>query len=108
MNFSLSGSDQENDHNRGKAGKDKDIEKYKKDWFDWWLNDDPPAPSAKEELRQARVKQANTYTPRGAKSNATADDDSIKPAPTNVTININLSKLKIPKLKKSNLKTPKV
>ncbi len=72
-------------------------------WADW-LSDTPPAPPTHApESRQARVAQANTYQPRVPDRQPTAD--SRQPAiaaaaattpPANVTININLPKLRLP------------
>jgi hypothetical protein len=76
-------------------------DKYKKDWFDWWLSDDPPAPVAQEELRRTRVEQANRYKPRLPQSGprSTNSVEPAKPAaPTNITINLDFSKIKLPKL----------
>jgi hypothetical protein len=66
-----------------------------KDWLDWWLSDEPPSPAAKQDIRQKRVEQANTYqrrnfTPALAAGPAAAANPSVK------TIEINL---RLPKLK---------
>jgi hypothetical protein len=85
-----------------------DINRFKKpnpnqDWFDWWLSDEPPAPSARQELRQKRVEQANTYQRR------TVSEEKLvnTPATTNINININLPHLpSLKKLKVSRLQPP--
>jgi hypothetical protein len=86
-----------------------DINRFKKpddykDWFDWWLSDEPPAPAARRELRQKRVERANEYQRR---TTAIPPPEEAKPpAPTSVTININLAKLKLPKPKLPKVKLP--
>src|SRR4051812_26395597 len=71
-----------------------------KDWLDWWLSDDSPPPSVQQELRRAKVQRANSYKPRVQATSVTETTQTS--APTNVTININFSKLKLPKVKKPN------
>lgn len=65
------------------------------DWVDW-LSSDPPTPSAKQTLRQARVNNATAYQTRSAQPAATSGASAPKP---DLTININLQKIKLPRPK---------
>jgi hypothetical protein len=80
-----------------------DEDRNKKDWLDWWLSDDPPTPTARADLRQARVRQANQYRPRAPQPTVPPEPQESPPAGTNITINLDLSKIKLPKPPKIKL-----
>ncbi|HET7529319.1 MAG TPA: hypothetical protein VFJ84_03790 [Candidatus Saccharimonadales bacterium] len=68
----------------------------RQDWVDW-LSDEKPSPAAKQALRQARVNSAAAYQPRMNQPVAAANPAA--PPKPDVTININLQKIKLPKPK---------
>jgi hypothetical protein len=80
-----------------------DEDRNKKDWLDWWLSDEPPTPTARADLRQARVKQANQYKPRIPQSTKPPEAPKPSSTGTNITINLDLSKIKLPKPPKIKL-----
>jgi hypothetical protein len=77
---------------------DKDIFRRRQPKTDWsdWLKDDPPPAAARQELRQKRMAEANRYQPRASQAPRppTSPPSATQPS---VTININLSKFKLPK-----------
>jgi len=91
------------DRSRFRTGKEKD------DWLDW-LSDNPPSAAAREELRRKRVADANRYRPRTAPRRPTESNDAPESpnAPPNVTININLPKVKLPAVKLPALPKPRL
>lgn len=77
----------------------------KTDWSDW-LKDDPPSAAARQQLRQKRMAQANRYQSRAPQAPPAGPAPASQPS---VTININLSKFKLPRLpKRSPVKLSKI
>lgn len=81
------------DRNRFRTGG-----RQKVDWSDWLSNDPPPA-SVNQELRRKRVAAANQYQPRAAQPMTVKPPVASAEAPPNVTININVPKFNLPKIK---------
>lgn len=72
----------------------------RRDWVDW-LTDAPPSPAAKQTLRQSRVQSAPAYKQRFVQNSAPAQP--VSPSHPDLTININLQKIKLPKLRLPNI-----
>jgi hypothetical protein len=88
------------DRNRFRAGGDRESgRRANKDWLDW-LNNDPPSATARQELRQKRLAEANRYQSRSATPPV---EPSQTAGPPNVTININVPKFSLPKIKMPSL-----
>lgn len=83
-------------------GRFKTGSKSHNDWVDW-LSDKPPPAPARQALRQSRVQQAAGYQPRAAVPKAGA---GATPPQPDLTININLQKIKLPRSQLSKLKLP--
>ncbi|MDB5160657.1 MAG: hypothetical protein JWO96_37 [Candidatus Saccharibacteria bacterium] len=71
------------------------------DWFDWWLSDEPPGLEARQKIRQKRVERANTYRPREMVGAPVVN----APTPTNITINLQFPKIKIPAARLAKLRS---